>query len=467
MPPSLDELRSSERSADPEDALAAADASLASLPGQSSIQAGGRSGGSSDPLRPDDAESLRRCRVLTRMMSELMSAGDSEAILSRLVVHLVPEFGDWCLINVLAPDGQMRRHADARALPAEKCRIIDEIRRRFPPSPRASFGLARILRSGAPELSGPLTQAMLRSVSDDPDYLALWTALGIQSYVAVPILVRGKVIGGLALDSMSAERIYTHADLAFVQDIAGLVGLAIERKVLLEEATVATRLKEEFIAVMSHELRTPLSAILGWTQLLLSDESMEEEEKRHALQTIERNASQQCGLIDDLLDLSLVQCERLTVAPEPVDLAAVVREAVVSIHPTAAARSIEVALRLECNGAEVRGDRRRLLQVFGNILANSAKFSRAGGHIEVALERRAHEVEVRVEDDGIGIGPDFLPFVFERFRQENGSRSRSFGGLGLGMALAKRLVDLHGGHISVSSAGHGKGASFTVTLPSA
>jgi signal transduction histidine kinase len=438
-----------------------------------SIQLGGRDGSRSggvkdaDSLRSDDAAALRRCRVLTRMMSELLSAGDSDAILSRLVVHLVPEFGDWCLINVLAPDGTMRRHADARVLPAEKCRIIDEIRRRFPPSPSAPLGLARVLRSGVPELSGPLTPAMLRAVCDDPDYLALWAALGIQSYVAVPILVRGKVIGGLALDSMSAERIYTQADLAFAQDIAGLVGLAIERKVLLEEATMATRLKEEFIAVMSHELRTPLSAILGWTQLLLSDDSMGQEEKQRALQTIERNANQQCGLVDDLLDLSLAQCERLSVAPEPVDLVAVLREAVASIHPAAAAKRSEVALSLAQDRAEVYGDRRRLLQVFGNILANSAKFSRTEGHIEVTLERHGHELQVTVADDGIGIAPGFLPFVFERFRQENSSRSRSFGGLGLGMALAKRLVELHGGHIAVSSAGHGKGAAFTVTLPSA
>jgi signal transduction histidine kinase len=194
---------------------------------------------------------------------------------------------------------------------------------------------------------------------------------------------------------------------------------------------------------------------------------MESNEKRRALQTIERNAKHQCGLIDDLLDISLARCERLSVTLEPVDLAALLREAAVAIHPAAAGKRIDVEMSLALERAEVLGDRRRLLQVFSNILANSVKFSRPGGHISITLERHGHELGATIADDGIGIAPSFLPFVFERFRQENGSISRSFGGLGLGMALAKRLVELHGGRIAVYSAGPGKGASFTVTLPSA
>jgi signal transduction histidine kinase len=226
-------------------------------------------------------------------------------------------------------------------------------------------------------------------------------------------------------------------------------------------AESASRLKDDFLATVSHELRTPLNAILGWAATL-NRHAVDEETTRQAVQVIERNANAQARLVDDILDFSLIQKGRLRIQPQPVALAAVVREAIETVRLSAAAKAIVIESALD--DATVPGDPDRLRQIIWNLLSNAVKFTPVGGRIQVRLAAGTG-VELQVEDSGAGIDHEFLPYVFDQFRQGDQSMTRAHGGLGLGLAIVRHLVELHGGTISAHSAGVGKGAAFTVKLP--
>jgi signal transduction histidine kinase/CheY-like chemotaxis protein len=228
----------------------------------------------------------------------------------------------------------------------------------------------------------------------------------------------------------------------------------------------ATRVKDEFLATLSHELRTALSSILGWTQVLLRTGDAElPERQRHALEVIDRNARAQVRLIDDLLDLSRIMAGKVRLEMQDVCLDGLVGAAIESALPAAHAKDLRLEARLGAPPVTLRGDPARLQQVVWNLLTNALKFTPRSGHVEVALERPGDHVLLRVRDDGIGIPAAFLPQVFDRFSQRDSSSTRAFGGLGLGLAITRELVELHGGSIAVESAGEGHGALFTVTLP--
>src|SRR5436190_12859949 len=229
------------------------------------------------------------------------------------------------------------------------------------------------------------------------------------------------------------------------------------------QAESASRLKDDFLATVSHELRTPLTSILGWAATL-NRHAVDEDTRRQAVQVIERNANAQARLIDDILDFSLIQKGRLRIRAQPVALAAVVLEAIETVRLSAAAKAITVESSLDVD-ATVPGDPGRLRQIAWNLLSNAVKFTPGGGRVQVRLAGAGTGVELQVEDTGAGIDPAFLPHVFEQFRQADQSMTRPHGGLGLGLAIVRHLVELHGGTITAASAGAGKGAIFTVKLP--
>jgi signal transduction histidine kinase/CheY-like chemotaxis protein len=242
------------------------------------------------------------------------------------------------------------------------------------------------------------------------------------------------------------------------------VRLLAAEKEARSEAEAANRSKDEFLATLSHELRTPLNAILGWAQLLRTG-ALPADEATQGLETIERNAKAQAQLIDDLLDLSRIISGKLRVESRPVDLVAVVEGALDSVRPAADAKGIRVVPVLDAHAGPVAGDAGRLQQVAWNLLSNAVKFTPRGGRVDVWLCATASDAELTVSDDGAGIQPEFLPRVFDRLRQADGSSTRRHGGLGLGLAIVRHLVELHGGTVSASSAGEGRGATFTVRLP--
>jgi signal transduction histidine kinase len=261
----------------------------------------------------------------------------------------------------------------------------------------------------------------------------------------------------------SNERL--HAEIAErLRAEAEREALLAREKVLRAEAEELSRLKDEFLASMSHELRTPLNAIFGWITLLRT-RRLDEATQERALETIERNARAQKRLIEDLLDVSRIVTGKVALELVTVDPRRVVEAALETMHPAAQAKGLKILPLLDTGAGTVRGDFARLQQVVCNLLSNAIKFTDAGGHVEVCLARRNGEVEISVADSGQGIKPEFLPLVFDRFRQEDGSISRRHGGLGLGLAIVRHLVELHAGSVDAQSAGEGKGARFIVRLP--
>ena len=256
-----------------------------------------------------------------------------------------------------------------------------------------------------------------------------------------------------------------------IVDISGRKQAEQERESLLErerearsEAERAGRMKDEFLATLSHEIRTPLNAILGWAQILRT--SADPEDLATGLETIERNARSQSQIIEDLLDMSRIISGKVRLNIQHADLAAIVRAAVETVRPSSEAKGVNLNIIMGALiGVTIAGDINRLQQVFWNLLTNAVKFTPRGGRIEVVLERVNAHLEVRVTDSGEGIEPQFLPFVFDRFRQADASTTRRHGGLGLGLSIVKQLVELHGGSIRARSAGGGRGATFIVSLP--
>jgi signal transduction histidine kinase len=245
---------------------------------------------------------------------------------------------------------------------------------------------------------------------------------------------------------------------------------AIKDMLMLEqearrEAETANRLKDDFLATLSHELRTPLNAIVGWTTLLRTME-MDQDARRHAIEIIERNAKAQAALIEDLLDVSRIAQGQLQLSWHPVQVPAIVASALDTIRPSAEAKGIAVvsSITLDTRMA-VRGDPVRLQQVIWNLLTNAVKFTPTGGRIDVATDLDDSHVEIRVADTGRGISPEFLPNVFDRFRRAETGMTRSEGGLGLGLSIARQLVELHGGTLTAASPGKDQGSTFVIRLP--
>jgi PAS domain S-box-containing protein len=265
----------------------------------------------------------------------------------------------------------------------------------------------------------------------------------------------GKVIGAILVFHDVAERRAAERERERLFE---------SEKAARNEAENASRLKDEFLATVSHELRTPLNAILGWASMLKRG-TLEEEKIRGALGIIERNARAQAEIISDILDVSSIITGKLQIEPQPVDLAPIIRAAIGTAYPAADAKAIKITISLDENAGLVVGDADRLQQVIWNLVANAVKFTPNEGRVEVGLRQVDSQVEIIVADNGAGIDKDFLPFVFERFRQADSSTTRIGKGLGLGLSIVRHLVELHGGTVRAESSGAGKGAIFTVKLP--
>jgi PAS domain S-box-containing protein len=286
--------------------------------------------------------------------------------------------------------------------------------------------------------------------------------LPMRGWLAVPLVGRNGRNLGLIQLSDRYEGDFTPEDEAILLQLARLAAVAIENARLIAESQAANRAKDEFLAVMSHELRTPLTAVLGWTQMLRNRKD-DAAVREKGLEVIERNARSLAQLIEDVLDVSRILTGKLTLHRRAVELAGVVQAAVEVVRPRAEQKG--VALVVEVGAGQVAGDPGRLQQVFWNLLANAVKFTPAGGRVEVRVERVEAEWRVRVRDTGQGIRAEALPHLFERFWQADGSSTREHGGLGLGLAIVRHLMELHGGTVEAESAGPGHGATFTARLP--
>jgi two-component system CheB/CheR fusion protein len=311
------------------------------------------------------------------------------------------------------------------------------------------------------------------------DYKRSYEQTGERSYVAVPLMRDGRWVASLwASDDQPRE--WTKEEVSLLRSVAERTWTAIEKlraeaereRLLHSEqeardvAEKANQLKDEFLATLSHELRNPLNVILGYSELFLRMPEIDESSRlRKMAEALRRNAQSQSQLINDLLDLSRLQRGKISLSHETVSLAAIIDNAVETVRAEAAAKGIEIRLKLADQFLLVDGDRLRLQQIAWNVLNNAVKFTPAGGSISISLSREQQNAALVVTDTGQGIDASFLPHVFEMFRQADSSNSRRHGGMGIGLALVQQLVQLHGGTIAAESAGADKGARFTIRLP--
>ncbi|HEY9877197.1 MAG TPA: ATP-binding sensor histidine kinase [Leptolyngbyaceae cyanobacterium] len=299
-----------------------------------------------------------------------------------------------------------------------------------------------------------------------------------KSVLCLPVIHQGKLTGILYLENSLSPGAFTRDRIELLKLLMTQVSISIDNAQLYETAQrdraaseaarsaaeAANRVKDEFLAVLSHELRTPLGPILGWTRMLRSNQ-LDPVKAEHALETIERNAQLQARLVEDLLDVSRILQGKITLDIAPVNLTTIVEVALETVHLAVEAKQIQLQITLDSVSGDVLGDVSRLQQIVWNLLSNAVKFTPNRGRVEVRLEQVGTQAQIQVKDTGKGISPEFLPHIFEYFRQEDGSTTRQFGGLGLGLAIVQQLVALHGGTVWVESAGVGQGATFTVQLP--
>lgn len=364
-------------------------------------------------------------------------------------------------------------------------------------SVNASVPLAKAVRTGQPIWAESSEERSIRHPCLDGRY----EPQNFGSWISIPLMVKGRAVGGISFGFSNPLRLETE-DQTFILSMAQQCAQAIVRTHLYaaeqnarSQAEAANRIKDEFLAVLSHELRTPLNPILGWAKLLRSSKP-DEAKTALALETIERNAKLQSELIEDLLDVSRILQGKLSLNAAPVDLAVIIQAAMETVRLAAEAKSIHLQVILDSPVKPVSGDSNRLQQVVWNLLSNAVKFSPPGGRVTLRLEQvesgveeckgewRSGEVDatpppiypsthlltppyaqITVSDTGKGIQPDFLPYVFDYFRQADGATTRKFGGLGLGLAIVRHLVEMHGGTVQAESAGEDLGATFRVRLP--
>jgi PAS domain S-box-containing protein len=310
-----------------------------------------------------------------------------------------------------------------------------------------------------------------KSYGKNSPYYGIGNHLPVISYLAVPVISRsGTILGGLffghPMEGAFAER---HEQI--VQGLAAQAAISMDNAQLYElsqrdrvKAEAANRSKDEFLATVSHELRTPLNAILGWSDLL-SKGNLDSASAKRAIDTIARNAKSQAQLIEDILDVSRAITGKFRLTVGPVDLTTVIKAAIDSTQLAADAKGIQIQVICDPFIHPIMGDASRLQQVIWNLLSNAIKFTPTGGRIEVRLESAGSNLRVAISDTGQGISKDLLPFIFERFRQADSTTTRRYGGLGLGLAIVRHLVELHGGTVHAHSEGEGSGATFTLNLP--
>ncbi len=306
--------------------------------------------------------------------------------------------------------------------------------------------------------------------------LAAYEQASIQAVICVPLHKNGRFAACMAVHQRE-PRVWTSDEIELVAFVANRFWESIERARIVNSlheslsreqqarhaAEHANKIKDEFLATISHELRTPLNAILGWTSLLRS--GMNPEASARAIETVERNARAQAQLIDDLLDISRIISGKLRLDVTKVELERLIHAAVETVRPAAEAKSIRLQVLIDPNAGPVSGDAGRLQQVFWNLLSNAVKFTPKSGRVQISIERVNSHVEISVTDTGNGIAPEFIPYVFDRFRQADQATTRTQGGLGLGLSIVRQIVEMHGGTVSVESDGEGKGSTFSVVLP--
>jgi signal transduction histidine kinase len=398
--------------------------------------------------------------LLAEASALLASTLDRERALTQLVRLAVPALGDLCAIDILGEDGTTSRVAYAHRDGTKEALVFE-----------APVGVRAAIHSGQPVLVSEAGETDLMAEAQSADQLRTLQQLRPRTWLVLPLTARDRVLGAITFAMTDSAGSYDRVDVRTAEVVARQVALTLDGTRLQRDTEAArsateaaTRAKDEFLMTLSHELRNPLNAVSGWAKLLEVGK-LGEEQSRHAIEVILRNVNAQVRLVDDLLDMSSVVSGKMRLAIQPVNVADVIGEALDAVRPGAEAKGIQLQSVLDSPGTQVSGDPGRLQQVVWNLLYNAVKFTPKAGRILVKLQQVKSHVEIIVSDTGPGIRPDLLPYIFDRLRQGDSSRSRPHGGLGIGLALVRHIAELHGGSVFAESPGEGQGATFVVKLP--
>ena len=404
-----------------------------------------------------------KVRFLADASAALAELSDYESTLQRIATLSVPAFSDWCWIDMRGADGGIRRLAIAHADP-ERIAFVRELWKRFPPRANDARGPMAAIRTGKTDWAPLVDDGVLALFAHDDAHLRALQRLALRSFVCVPLRSRAGAIGAVTFMTAESGRIYDRDDLRAAEDLAHRAVIAIENARLVAELKESDRRKDEFLAVLAHELRNPLAPIRNATQVLRA-KAPPVPELLWARDVIDRQVSQMTRLVDDLLDVSRIAQGKLELRKQRVALSVVANDAVESVRPLLEKWGHHLTVDIPPEPIFVEGDPSRLAQVLLNLLNNAAKYTDQGGRIRLAVQREGEQVAIRVQDNGIGVPPEMLLRIFDMFMQVDRSLERTREGLGIGLTLVERLVALHGGTISASSAGTGQGTEFVVRLP--
>jgi PAS domain S-box-containing protein len=353
---------------------------------------------------------------------------DYEITLWTLARASLPHLADGAAVDIVQDDGSIKRIAIAHVHADKERELWNKV---FVDS-------GNVIRTGQPYLSA--------------------------TELCVPLIIRGKTIGALYLEVERPDRRYNLFDLALAEDLADRAAIALDNATLYMKELEANRLKDDFLAMVSHELRTPLTPILGAIYKLRGSRA-QDEDLQTALDMIERNARAQARIVEELLDISRITTGKMDFNRQPTDLLSIIQNAIEVVRPSTEALGIGLRAHLQDPKRLVWCDRDRIQQVIWNLLSNAIKFTRQGGAIEVRLENSPGWAHIRIGDTGVGISSEFLPHIFERFRQAGSFTTRMHGGLGVGLSIVRYIVERHGGSVRAESAGEGHGTMFVVDLP--
>lgn len=402
-------------------------------------------------------------KFLAAASASLAAVVDYESTLQKVASLAVPHFADWSAVDIAQPDGSLRRLAVVHRDP-EQVRVAQELGRRYPPDPEAGGGIGFVFRTGQPEIMTHVADELLVKGAVDDEHLRLMRALRLRSYICVPLLVTGKTLGVLTFATSLSGRAYTSADLTIAHDLAHRAAIAVENARLYHELREADRLKDEFLAMLAHELRNPLAPVRN-AIYIMKQPTTTLGLNEQVLDIAERQVDHMARLLDDLLDVSRISRGRIELRLEPVDVSAIIHRTVEAVRPFIESRRHDVTVSLPALPLWTRADATRLEQVLTNLLNNAAKYTDPGGQIRVSAELESGHVVLRVRDNGVGLAPEMVPRVFHLFVQAQRRLDRAQGGVGIGLTLVKRLVEMHGGTVEAQSSGIGRGSEFIVRLP--
>ncbi len=406
----------------------------------------------------------QRAAFLSEANRLLASSLDYFANLEKIARLAVPAFADGCVIDIFKNNLTVFREPIAIASEPDKTALLLLLTQNYPREKNENITALKVARSDEPQLVNDISEAWVQSLARDAKQLHQLQGFAPKSLLVAPLVIRGSQLGTITFAATQPSRCYGEADLAMVRELAQQVAIALDGAIAHSQAQKANQIKDEFLGIVSHELRTPLNSILGWAQMLRKGRINEATTAR-ALETIERSAKQQTKLIDDILDISCILKGQMHLNRHPVHLIAPMAAAIEEVRPLAVAKNIHLEARFDASVGLVNGDSQRLQQIVWNLVSNAIKFTPLGGRVEVRLAQVNSMAEISVSDTGQGISAEFLPYVFHSFCQADASTTRFHGGLGLGLAIARNLVEMHDGSVFATSEGEGKGASFTVHLP--